>query len=111
MVYQPKYNPTNRKLRGARQLLEAHGLPLNAESFLNCLQGVGIVEIRTYTSTTGSGEIKQFVAVHEEWQSHGANLGSHFHPIKTEPRFYEDTFKELYKMACEYAISKIDSIK
>ena len=111
MAYQPKYNPTNRKLRGAKQLLEANGLPLNADSLLTCLLGAGVMEVRTYISTTGTGEIKQFLAVCEAYEHLGANLNNHFHPIKTEPRFYEDSFKELYRMACEFAASKVQDIK
>jgi hypothetical protein len=98
-----KFIPTKRVMKGAKRLLIEHSLPLDEVSFLSCLLECGYIEEREYISTTGTGEIKNFIAISENHPDIGMNLKNNFHPIKTEPRFYEDRFIDLYLIACEYA--------
>lgn len=111
MATKPTFKPSNRKLAGAKRLLSENSLPLTPESLLNCLEGRGLVVRKTYVSTTGTGEIKEFLAISDDWLHIGANLGNHFHPFKTEPRFYSDSFQSVYRLACEFALEKANEIK
>ncbi len=80
----------------AKNELQKHNLPLDAHSFYNGLILAGLIEEASYLSSTGSGEVKSFLKLTERGEVYGLNKKSGFHPQKTEPRFYTNTFLEVY---------------
>lgn len=78
----------------ASEMLEAHGSLMDAITFFRLLEKIGFVEKKEYLSSTGTGEIKTFKSFTEKGLKYGINRGTK-HPIKTECRFFKETFSEL----------------
>lgn len=83
----------------AKSLLTRHNLPMDAATLSNGLILAGLLERKTYLSTTGSGEVKHFLAFTGAGESFGKNAQSGWHEIKTEPKFYKDKFAIAYLYA------------
>jgi hypothetical protein len=76
-------------------LLKEHGIDLSARKANDILIELGILEIKTRTSTKTPGKIKQFKSVTELGLRYGKNLVSPHNPQETQPHFYCDVFPEL----------------
>ena len=87
------------KVATAKKLLDLHKLPLDAATLSNALVLAGLMEVKKYLSSTGSGEEKSFLRFTEVGESFGKNTHNPFHDLKTEPKFYEDQFLALYVIA------------
>lgn len=94
-----------KKLNSAKNLLQKHALPLDANSFYKGLTLSGAMHEVEYLSTSGSGEVKNFWQFTSEGERFGENKKNHFHEFKTEPRFFEAVFLHAYVAACK-AISE-----
>lgn len=88
------------KAKSAKQLLEAHGLPLSAHSLYEGLRLAGFLVAVQYESTSGSGEIKEFNKLLDEALRYGRNKASAFHPVKTDIQFFDEIFLQVYSIAC-----------
>ena len=83
----------------AKTLLAEIGSGLDATSFFNGLELSGIVARVEYLSTTGSGEVKQFVKIDDGHLNIGQNKKT-MHEFKTEARFFRDGFEPLVVVSC-----------
>lgn len=89
------------KAKSAKQLLEAHDLPLSAHSLYEGLRLAGLLVSVQYESTSATGEIKQFNQLLDEAQEYGKNKASGFHPVKTDIQFFDEVFLQVYSIACK----------
>lgn len=89
----------NLKTSASKKLLERHKLPMDAATLNNGLILAGVLETKTYLSTTGSGEEKSFVAFTTAGQEFGRNAAGSWHEFKTEPKYFEHRFAETYLLA------------
>lgn len=89
-----------RTSRSAKQLLDAYGSPMDSATLIRAFQLAGLVEERTYLSSTGSGEIKRYWAFAEPGFEYGINQAT-LSPTKTELRFFEETFTDALLIAAE----------
>lgn len=89
------------KAKSAKQLLEAHDLPLSAHSLYEGLRLAGLLASVQYESTSATGEIKQFNQLLDGAQKYGKNKASGFHPVKTEIQFFDEMFLQVYAIACK----------
>lgn len=90
----------------ATELLKAHDSSLNAASFNTAAEKAGILRKVNYESTTGSGQIKSFYAITDDFSKYGVNEGRP-HEFKTAPRFFIESFPELLIMVCDQLVREI----
>lgn len=88
----------------AKRLLEETGSPMDSATLFKALEFAGLVEQRTYLSSTGSGEIKKYWAFTDAGLRYGVNQAT-LSPTKTELRFFEDTFTDVLIVAAEAIIN------
>lgn len=98
------------KTTAAKKLLTNHGLPMDANTFNNGLILAGVLEIKKYLSTTGSGEEKYYIAFTEAGASYGKNVPSGWHEFKTEPKYYDDQFAAAYLLAATALFTHAQSV-
>jgi len=96
------------KTTSAKKLLAAHKLPMDAATFNNGLILSGFLEIKTYLSSTGSGEEKYYIILTDAGLKYGKNKASGWHEFKTEPIFFDAIFPEAY---CHSAVAIIENAK
>ena len=92
---------TSVRSASAKKLLTLHALPMDSATLNNGLILAGILEIKTYISTTGSGELKNYLAFTTAGMAFGKNSASGWHEIKTEPSYFENEFANAYLLAAE----------
>ncbi|KPA87256.1 hypothetical protein PF66_06166 [Pseudomonas asplenii] len=80
-----------------KSLIADHDVSFDANTILNALIKSGHAENFEYASTTGSGQMKSFKRLTEPGMQFGTNKST-MHPLKTEPRFYEETFPGLLEI-------------
>lgn len=97
------------KVAAAKDLLEENSSPLNSASLFDALLLAGLLEEKKYVSSTGSGEIKSYLALTECGQKYGVNRISRYSE-KTELRFYPSTFKELLVIASKAILKHAESL-
>lgn len=90
----------NAEVLSAKVLLEEAGSPIVPETLFRSLERVGLIEKRTYLSSTGSGEVKSFWAFTQSGLKYGVNKPT-FSPTKTDLRFFRSTFHELLAIAAQ----------
>jgi len=78
-----------------KKLVQFYDVSLNPATINLAMKRMGLTKDIEYISTTGSGEIKTFVAFTDKGEKYGFNRSGGFHPFKTECRFYAETFPEL----------------
>lgn len=83
----------------AKALLALHRLPLDSASLNSGLVLAGILHHQNYLSSTGSGEVKSFLAFTETGLAYGENEANGFHEVKTDARFFSARFPEAYQLA------------
>ncbi len=66
----------------------------------------GLAEMAEYLSTTGSGEVKEFLRLNEAGQRFGENQWT-AHPIKTTVRLYPDAFPELLGIVVNHIVLEV----
>lgn len=98
------------KTTPAKKLLAGHGLPMDANTFNNGLILAGVLEIKKYLSTTGSGEEKYYIAFTETGAAYGKNAPSGWHEFKTEPKYYDDQFAAAYLLAATALLTHAQSV-
>lgn len=97
------------KVQSAKDLLEEHSSPLNSASLFDALLLAGLLEEKTYLSSTGSGEVKSYMSLTDDGQRYGVNRISRYSE-KTELRFYPSTFKELLVVASKAILKHSESL-
>lgn len=98
------------KTTPAKKLLADHRLPMDVNTFNNGLILAGILEVKKYLSTTGSGEEKYYIAFTEAGAIYGRNSPSGWHEFKTEPKYYHDHFAAAYLLAAAALFTHAQSI-
>ncbi len=88
------------KMVSAKAGLQGVESPLDAASFFNGLAIGGIMQKKTYLSTTGSGEEKYYWVITDDWLQFGANKPT-MHDFRTEPQFLPEAIPALLTAACE----------
>jgi|GEM_PF-6796398 len=84
----------------SKKLLELHGCLMNVGTLNNALLSCGVLESVEYLSSTGSGEVKNYLKIKDNFSHFGINTSNPFSKA-TEPRYFHDRFSELYKIAAE----------
>jgi hypothetical protein len=107
VIFMPK-KPT--PVFPAKTLLAEIGSSLDATSFFNGLELAGVVARVEYMSTTGSGEVKQFVKIEDGHLNVGQNKKT-MHEFKTEARFFRDGFESLAVVSCRALLENAISIE
>ncbi|NVZ62023.1 hypothetical protein HX867_08010 [Pseudomonas gingeri] len=92
-----------------KALLADRNVSFDATTILNALVKSGHAENSEYASTTGSGQLKSFKRLTESGMQFGTNKST-MHPLKTEPRFYEETFPELLKVVVTQLHHEVTSL-
>ncbi len=88
------------------ELIKQTGVSLNANTILTAIKKTDLVEEVEYLSSTGSGEIKTFLRLTESGLKFGMNRilrGD----VKTEPRFYFETFPQLLRVIVDQIDSEV----
>jgi hypothetical protein len=98
------------KTTPAKKLLADHRLPMDANTFNNGLILAGVLEVKKYLSTTGSGEEKYYIAFTEAGSIYGKNIPSGWHEFKTEPKYYDDQFAAAYLLVATTLFEHAKSI-
>ena len=98
------------KMVSAKAGLQSVESPLDAASFFNGLAIGGVMEKRTYLSTTGSGEEKYYWVIADDWLQFGANKGT-MHEFRTEPVFLPEAIPALLVAACEGLLAYARAVK
>jgi hypothetical protein len=98
------------KMVSAKAGLQAVESPLDAASFFNGLAIGGVMEKKTYLSTTGSGEEKYYWVIADDWLQFGANKGT-VHEFRTEPVFLPEAIPALLVAACEGLLAYARAVK
>jgi len=78
-----------------KDLVQAYDVSLNPAAINLAMKRIGITKDIEYQSTTGSGEIKTYVALTDKGAKYGLNRPDGIHEFKTKCRFYAETFPEL----------------
>lgn len=92
------------KAMPAKNLLSDTGSPMDATTLFRALEFAGLVEQKSYVSSSGSGEIKEFWAFTENGLRFGENTPT-ISPTKTELRFYESKFHDALIAAADAIIT------
>lgn len=77
------------------ELCDLYLTVLTPEVINKCLVEEGVIRKMHYESTTGSGEIKNYMELSPEFGYLGENSKHEFHKIKSYVRFYENSFPVL----------------
>lgn len=96
------------KAASAKDLLDKCSSPLDPHSLRNAMLLAGLLEVKEYISSTGSGEIKSYHSLTEIGLKYGLNNNSGYSE-KTEPRFFPSTFKELLILSSKAILSHSES--
>lgn len=80
---------------------------MDSATMFRALELAGIIEQRTYLSTTGSGETKTYWAFTDGGLRFGVNQTT-VSPVRTEPRFYEDSFRDAMVVAAEAIMKTVN---
>jgi len=88
------------------KLIKQHQLSISPNSVFNLLTAAGVIEIKEYPSTTGSGVIKNYKSIADGFLDYGKNVWTQ-HEFKTEPRFYVDSFTALMMIVFEQLMEEI----
>lgn len=91
-------------------MLEETGSPMDAATLFKALEAAGLMEQRTYLSSTGSGEVKRFWAFTNAGAAIGENQPT-ISPTKTEPRFFVSTFPQALLSAADAIKRHADACK
>ena len=91
------------------KLIKTHQLSISPSSVFNLLTAAGVVEIKQYPSTTGSGVMKSYKHINDSYSDYGKNVWTQ-HEFKTEARFYEESFQALMLIVFEQLGKEIKSI-
>ncbi|NQY27506.1 MAG: hypothetical protein HRT92_10060 [Piscirickettsiaceae bacterium] len=91
------------------KLIKKNKLSISPSSVFNLLTAAGVIEIREYASTTGSGVMKSYKHITDSYLDYGKNMGS-VHEFKTEARFYEDSFQALIMIVFEQLSNEITAM-
>jgi len=83
------------QVKSLKALIADHGVSFDASTIMNALLKAGYAENFEYASTAGSGVMKSFRKLTEQGEAFGVNKASMGHPIKTEAKFYTETFPAL----------------
>lgn len=86
--------------RSLTRLLDQYDLSIDAASIYKALVKAGIVSVMEYESTSGSGEIKYYKKIGQDWLKYGENK-SVDHPFRTEARFYPTMFPRLMALVVD----------
>ena len=93
----PKYEDNGgRQLIAATTLLKEFGLDMSAMKFNQAMVKAGYLEERERPSSKGN--VKRFKALTEKGRKYGENQISPQNPREVQPLYYEDSFKELYRI-------------
>lgn len=93
----------------AKDLLDRTNSPMDSLTLFKALSLAGLVEQRTYLSSTGSGEVKKFWAFTDAGIHLGKNQAT-MSPTKTELRFHEETFPEALIAAAKAIIAHAEGM-
>jgi len=91
------------------KLIKQHHLSISASSVFNLLTAAGVIEIKEYPSTTGSGVMKNYKSITDGFSDYGKNVWTQ-HEFKTEPRFYTDSFAALMMIVFEQLGKEIKAL-
>lgn len=101
--------PPKEKTSAAKDLLQAHSSPLNSASLFDGMLIAGLLEVKSYVSSSGSGEIKSYESLTEQGLKYGVNRASRFSE-KTDARFYASTFKDLLVVVSKAILAHSESL-
>lgn len=88
-------------------LVKQSGVSLNAATILAAIRHTDLVEEVEYVSTSGSGEIKSFLRLTDAGLAFGVNKDG-AHEIKTEARFFAETFPGLLRVIIQRLGEEVD---
>lgn len=92
--------------KSLKALISEHGVSFDASTIMNSLLKSGHMENFEYSSTTGSGAVKSFKKLTLAGEQYGLNKST-MHPLKTEPRFFEETFPQMLHVVVEHLRSEV----
>lgn len=78
----------------AKDLLHKYSSPLDSASLFNAMLLAGLIEVKEYISSTGSGEIKTYRSLTESGLKYGINKRSSYSDA-TDLKFFPSNFNEL----------------
>jgi hypothetical protein len=93
----------------AKSALAELGAGVDAATFFNGLAMAGVMERKTYLSTTGSGEEKYYWVIADAWLHCGANKKT-MHEFRTDPVFSPEAIPSLLITACEALLAHAKSL-
>lgn len=94
----PEYVENVRVTFSATDLLKKNKCGIGVRAFNKLMIEYGYLEIKTRTSTKHKDKIKKFNSLTDAGLVYGQNNSSPSNPNEVQPRYFEDTFMEIFRI-------------